>query len=108
MRGAAPKIPDSIQQNKILAVVMFGDPGLRRLSKELPAPLQSRLFENCAPGDPVSSAYYPEKTDHLFLNPSEQLAPLLLELYNAISVKMHTLTSSSFRCAPREIPSART
>lgn len=56
MRGAAPKIPDSIQQNKILAVVMFGDPGLRRLSKEFPAPLQSRLFENCAVGDPVCTS----------------------------------------------------
>jgi cutinase len=55
MRGAAPKIPQAIQDKKIAAVVMYGDPGLKRNAKFPPA-LQSRLFENCAPGDPVSSS----------------------------------------------------
>jgi len=56
MRLAAPKIPANILP-KILALVMFGDPGLRsgRFGTPFPAPLQGRLFENCAPKDPVCS-----------------------------------------------------
>jgi len=53
MRAAAPKIPSSLYP-KILALVMFGDPALKRGGR-LPEPLQSRLFENCAAGDPVCS-----------------------------------------------------
>jgi type IV secretory pathway VirJ component len=56
MRGAAPKIPQAIQDRKIAAVVMYGDPGLKRNAKFPPA-LQSKLFENCAPGDPVRSSH---------------------------------------------------
>jgi len=53
MRMAAPKIPAAIH-SKILALEMFGDPGLRggRLSS-FPGDLTSRLYENCAKGDPV-------------------------------------------------------
>lgn len=53
MRMAAPKIPAAIH-SKILALEMFGDPGLRggRLSS-FPGDLNSRLYENCAKGDPV-------------------------------------------------------
>jgi cutinase len=51
MRNAAPKIPKSIYP-KIIAMAMFGDPGLKR-GQKFPEELQSKLFENCAPGDPV-------------------------------------------------------
>jgi cutinase len=51
MRGAAPKIPTELQ-SKIIAMVMFGDPGLKRGSK-FPDSFQAKLMENCAPGDPV-------------------------------------------------------
>jgi cutinase len=55
-----PKLdPDVIP--KIVAVVMFGDPGFRvttgamsRFMPQFPPPLQSKLKENCAAGDPVS------------------------------------------------------
>jgi hypothetical protein len=57
MRVAAPKIPEAIQRDKILAVVMFGDPGLKKRMGAalvpLPPALQTKLFENCAVGDPV-------------------------------------------------------
>jgi len=48
MHQAAAKLDASIQQ-KIVAVVMYGDPG-RRMSK-FPAKLQARVFQNCAKGD---------------------------------------------------------
>jgi cutinase len=57
MRRAAPAISPSIQQSKILAVVMFGDPGLKNPARGQFSPMiQTRLFENCAVGDPVSPA----------------------------------------------------
>jgi cutinase len=52
MHSAASRIPASIQQ-KIVAMVMFGDPSLKSKSK-FPALLQSRTLENCAVGDFVS------------------------------------------------------
>lgn len=52
MHSAASRIPASIQQ-KIVAMVMFGDPGLKRNTK-FPPLLQSRTLENCAIGDYVS------------------------------------------------------
>jgi cutinase len=51
MHSAAAKISPAIQQ-RIVAVVMYGDPG--RTRQKFPATLQSRLFENCAKGDFVS------------------------------------------------------
>jgi hypothetical protein len=51
MHAAASKIDPSIQQ-KIIAVVMYGDPGRSRM--KFPDVLQRRLFENCAKGDFVS------------------------------------------------------
>jgi hypothetical protein len=63
MRVAAPKIPEAIQRNKILAVVMFGDPGLKKRMgmtlTPLPSALQTKLFENCAIGDPVRNKRKP-------------------------------------------------
>ncbi|KAF2436099.1 alpha/beta-hydrolase [Tothia fuscella] len=52
MRRATPSIPPGMQQSKILAMAMFGDPGLKRNS-QFPATLQAKLLENCAVGDPV-------------------------------------------------------
>jgi cutinase len=49
MHGAAPKIPENIQK-KIVALVMYGDPGRKR-NQKFPGELQARLFENCAKGD---------------------------------------------------------
>jgi cutinase len=41
-------------QSSILAFVMFGDPALNLpMTPPLPSIVQSRLWENCAPGDPV-------------------------------------------------------
>jgi Cutinase len=52
MRLAAPKIP-AVLHSKILALVMFGDPGLRGGKSAFPGKLDSKLYENCAQGDPV-------------------------------------------------------
>jgi cutinase len=52
MHSAAARIPAAIQQ-KIVAMVMFGDPFLKRNTK-FPPLLQSRTLENCAVGDYVS------------------------------------------------------
>ena len=57
MREAATKIPVSVHP-KILSVVMFGDPGLRKgvqrePVKQFPKALQARLLENCAHFDPI-------------------------------------------------------
>jgi cutinase len=55
MRGAAVKIPSSSFPS-ILALVMFGDRGIRDMSiTQFPPQLQAKLFENCAPRDPVSN-----------------------------------------------------
>ena len=51
MHAAAPKIDAAIVQ-KIIAFVMYGDPG-RRMGL-LSGPLKSKVFENCAQGDFVS------------------------------------------------------
>jgi hypothetical protein len=54
MRGASVKIPSS-SYPKILALVMFGDRGIRDMNiTQFPPELQKKLFENCAPRDPVS------------------------------------------------------
>jgi hypothetical protein len=63
IRSAAPALSASVQE-KILAVVMFGDPGMRMRGRELPPILQGRLFENCANGDPVSSLIANKKKKH--------------------------------------------
>jgi hypothetical protein len=55
MHQAASKIPEDLQKDKILALVMFGDPGLNSgEAKPLPPVLVKKLWENCAVGDPVS------------------------------------------------------
>jgi hypothetical protein len=55
MHQAAAKIPEPMQKDKILALVMFGDPGLNSgEAKPLPPVLVKKLWENCAVGDPVS------------------------------------------------------
>jgi cutinase len=58
MRQAVPAIPDDIAQEKVVSLVMFGDPGLKmRPNKTATAfseVLQKKLWENCAVGDPVS------------------------------------------------------
>jgi cutinase len=52
MHQAAAHIPAAIQE-RVVAMVMFGDPGLKSASK-FPALLQGRTLENCAVGDYVS------------------------------------------------------
>jgi cutinase len=52
MHQAAARIPAAIQE-RVVAMVMFGDPGLKSASK-FPALLQGRTLENCAVGDYVS------------------------------------------------------
>ena len=53
MRVAAPKLDPSLFP-KILALVMFGDRGIRDMTiTQFPPALEAKLFENCAPGDPV-------------------------------------------------------
>jgi cutinase len=52
VRAAAKDIPVDIQ-SKIVALVMFGDPGLKRGERFAPA-LEAKLLENCAQGDMVS------------------------------------------------------
>lgn len=63
MHNAAPKIPAAIQQ-KVVALVMFGDPELRNGPKgmKFPPVLEGRLLENCAEGDMVcdkGSCFFP-------------------------------------------------
>jgi cutinase len=54
MRAASPKI-DSSFFPKILALVMFGDRGIRDMNiTQFPPVLEAKLWENCAPADPVS------------------------------------------------------
>jgi hypothetical protein len=68
MRGAAVKIPTS-SYAKILALVMFGDRGMRDMTiTQFPPELKARLFENCAPRDPVS--------DHMGLGNSRTLTDM--------------------------------
>lgn len=64
MHTAAPKIPASLYP-RIVAVVMFGDPGNKGPNTKSPSGgtvpvfptiLGNRLMENCASGDPVCSA----------------------------------------------------
>jgi cutinase len=52
MHSAAKNSPSAIQ-NKILAVVMYGDPGLKS-GQVFPPKLQSKLLENCEVRDSVS------------------------------------------------------
>jgi hypothetical protein len=52
MHYVVPYINTAIQ-NSILAVVLFGDPALNLPTPQLGPELQSRLWENCATGDPV-------------------------------------------------------
>jgi cutinase len=52
IRVAAKQIPSELFP-KILAVVLYGDPGLKQKSV-LPAPLEAKLLQNCAVGDSVS------------------------------------------------------
>jgi len=52
MHSAAVKF-DETMLKKVVAAVMFGDPGFRS-ANGFPTPIQARLKENCHPGDPVS------------------------------------------------------
>jgi cutinase len=66
-RAASVRIDPAIYP-KILALVMFGDPGLKstqtiRRSPAFPAALQSKLRENCASGDRVSTSSIPESNN---------------------------------------------
>lgn len=55
MRAASVKLEKNLFP-KIAALVMFGDRGMRELNiTQFPPELQAKLFENCAPKDPVSS-----------------------------------------------------
>jgi cutinase len=51
MHLATEQIPESLYP-RIKALVMFGDPQLRR-NGTFPAALQPKVLQNCAPGDPV-------------------------------------------------------
>lgn len=51
IRGSMPWIEATIIP-KILAIVLFSDPGLRLCSPPPPPLLQGRVFENCVVGDP--------------------------------------------------------
>jgi cutinase len=57
MREASLKLDSSLFP-KILALVMFGDRGIRDMKiAQFPAPLEAKLWENCAPADPVSPSH---------------------------------------------------
>jgi predicted esterase len=54
MRAASVMLDRAVYP-KILALVMFGDRGMREMNiTQFPPELQAKLFENCAPKDPVS------------------------------------------------------
>jgi cutinase len=54
MRAASVKISRSLYPD-IVAMVMFGDRGMRDMNiTQFPSELQGKLLENCAPRDPVS------------------------------------------------------
>jgi cutinase len=54
MRAASVKLDPKLYP-KVVALVMFGDRGMRELNiTQFPPELQAKLFENCAPKDPVS------------------------------------------------------
>jgi hypothetical protein len=56
MRSASLKLPKDMY-SRILALVMFGDRGIRDMSiPQFPPELAAKLWENCAPKDPVSCA----------------------------------------------------
>jgi hypothetical protein len=59
MHDVAPKLDNAVAQSRIIAFVMYGDPG-RRMGK-LSGPLQSKVFENCAQGDFVSLIRRPKR-----------------------------------------------
>lgn len=60
LENPRPKLDQSVIP-KILAIVLFGDsgfkitsgPGDTQNSPEIPAPLRSKMKQNCNPGDPV-------------------------------------------------------
>jgi cutinase len=52
MHSAAVKFDPTVMP-KIVAAVMFGDPSFRK-ANGFPDPIQTKLKENCNPGDPVS------------------------------------------------------
>jgi hypothetical protein len=56
MRVAAPKLSAELQQ-KVVALVMFGDPGVKQKQKFPPA-LEAKLLDNCAVADPVSQTIH--------------------------------------------------
>jgi cutinase len=62
LQNPRPKLDDGVVP-KILAIVLFGDPGFKstapvgdkqQAAPAIPASLQSMLKQNCNPGDPVS------------------------------------------------------
>jgi cutinase len=54
MRAASVKLNSSLYPD-IVALVMFGDRGMRDKNiTQFPPELQAKLLENCAPRDPVS------------------------------------------------------
>jgi cutinase len=62
LENPRPKLDPSVFP-KILAIVLFGDPGFKSTgavgdkqqnAPAIPATLQSKLKQNCNPGDPVS------------------------------------------------------
>ncbi|KAF1809649.1 alpha/beta-hydrolase [Eremomyces bilateralis CBS 781.70] len=68
MRAASVKFDPSIYP-KILALVMFGDRGMRDLNiTQFPPHLQTKLFENCAPADPGCSGVGTDPAPHLTYN----------------------------------------
>jgi cutinase len=55
MHSAAAKFEPAVL-SKVVAAVMFGDPGFKRATSAtgFPSSIQTKLMENCNPGDPVS------------------------------------------------------
>jgi len=66
MHAAAAKF-DQAAISKVVAAVMFGDPGFKTATAKtpFPAPIQMRLMENCNPGDPVCDPSGGEFSGHL-------------------------------------------
>jgi cutinase len=51
MHGAGGKLDEGLM-SKVVAIVLYGD--MARSMAKWPAPLQSKVYENCAKGDMVS------------------------------------------------------
>jgi len=66
MHGAAAKFDPAVIP-KVVAAVMFGDPGFKGSPTipSFPAPIQARLKQNCVPGDPACDPSGGDFSNHL-------------------------------------------